>query len=60
MTRLAGILFSLVATTLMGIAFIVTLVIGQDTLQPILVALAIGFVLSVPATWLLTKKILEL
>lgn len=59
MTRLAGILFSLIATTLMGVGVVVALTIGKDTLQPILVAAAIGFVLSIPITWVIAKKITE-
>lgn len=59
MTRLAGILFSLIATTLMGVGVVVALTIGKDTLQPILVSAAIGFVLSIPITWVIAKKITE-
>ncbi|WP_226549165.1 CTP synthetase [Celeribacter naphthalenivorans] len=59
MNRLAGILFSLISTTLMGTAVVVALTMGKDTLQPILIAAAIGFVVSVPVTWVVTKKILK-
>lgn len=57
MPRLYGILFSMVATTLMGIGVVVALTTGFTTLQPILVAAAIGFVLSLPATWVLARQI---
>jgi predicted PurR-regulated permease PerM len=59
MTRLAGIMFSIISTTLMGIAIIVALVSGNDTLNPILIAAAIGFVVAIPVTWIVTKKIVE-
>jgi hypothetical protein len=59
MTRLAGILFSIISTTLMGIAIIIALVSGNDTLSPIVIAAAIGFVVAVPVTWIVTKKIVE-
>lgn len=59
MFRLASILFSMIATTLAGIAVIVTLVIGQDTLIPILIAAGVGFLLAIPATWFITMKIEE-
>lgn len=59
MTRLAGILFSIISTTLMGVAIIVALVSGNDTLTPIVIAAVIGFVLAVPVTWIVTKKIVE-
>ncbi|ALI54997.1 hypothetical protein [Celeribacter marinus] len=60
MNRLAGILFSLISTTLMGVAVVVALTIGMDTLKPILVAAAIGFVVSIPITWVISKKIVDL
>ncbi|EKE69743.1 MULTISPECIES: hypothetical protein [Roseobacteraceae] len=59
MTRLAGILFSLISTTLMGVAIVVALTIGKDTLQPILIAAAIGFVVAIPVTWIISKKLTE-
>lgn len=60
MFRLASILYSMVSATLAGIAIVVVLVIGYDTLNPILIAAAIGFVLAIPATWVLAKKIVDL
>ena len=59
MTRLAGILFSLISTTLMGIAIIAALTMGMDTLNPILIAAAIGFVAAIPVTWVVSKKIVN-
>nr|WP_319247516.1 CTP synthetase [uncultured Celeribacter sp.] len=59
MNRLAGILFSLISTTLMGTAVVVALTIGKDTLQPILVSAAIGFLIAIPVTWVIAKKITE-
>ena len=31
----------------------------NDTLNPILIAAAIGFVAAIPVTWIVTKKIVE-
>lgn len=59
MTRLMLILFSMTSTTLMGIGVIVALTIGRDTLQPILVAAAIGFVLAIPVSWMIAKRLEE-
>ncbi len=59
MFRLASILFSMVATTLAGIAVVAVLVIGYDTLTPILIAAGAGFVLALPVTWVLTKIIVD-
>ena len=57
MTRLMLILFSIISTTLMVTFIIVALTIGQDTLQPILVAAALGFVLALPVSWLVARQI---
>ncbi|WP_372604638.1 CTP synthetase [Actibacterium sp.] len=57
MLRVAMLLFSLISTTLMGSGIVVALVIGQDTLIPILIAAAIGFVLAVPVSWGIAKAI---
>ncbi|MCA0042846.1 CTP synthetase [Celeribacter litoreus] len=59
MNRLAGILFSLISTTLMGTFVVVALTMGKDTLQPILIAAAIGFVVAIPVTWFVSKRITE-
>ncbi len=60
MFRLASILYSIVSSTLAGIGIIVVLVLGYDTLNPILIAAAVGFVLAIPVTWVLAKKIATL
>lgn len=57
MTRLALVIFSIASVTLMGIAVVVALVIGQDTLVPIVVAAALGLVASVPASWMIARQI---
>lgn len=57
MTRLMLILFSMISTTMMGVAMIAALTMGYDTLNPLLIAIGIGFVLSLPATWIVAKKI---
>lgn len=57
MFRLAAILFSMTSTTVAGIAVIAVLSMGYDTLIPIVIAAAAGFVISIPATWWLTKQI---
>lgn len=59
MTRLAGILFSLIATTLAGSCIVVALTMGYDTLQPLLIAAAIGGVAAIPATYIISKAIID-
>ena len=57
MTRLTLILFSIISTSLMGTGLVVALTMGLDTLPPILVAAAIGFVLAIPVSWLVARQI---
>ena len=57
MPRLMLILFSKISTTLMGVGMIVSLVMGYDTLNPLLIAIGIGFVVSIPASWIIAKQI---
>ena len=57
MPRLMMTLFSMVSTTLMGVGVIVALTTGFVTLKPILVAAAIGFVLALPVSWLIARKL---
>ena len=57
MSRLMMMLFSMISTTLMGIGIVVALVTGYATLQPILIAAALGFVLALPATWIIGRQI---
>ncbi len=55
--RLTMILFSMISTTLMGVGIIVALTTGNDTLTPILIAAAIGFVLALPVSWLVARQL---
>lgn len=50
MFGLAGILYSLISTTLAGSAIVVSLVLGYDTLVPLLIAAGIGFAAALPAS----------
>ncbi|WP_407495406.1 CTP synthetase [Pseudooceanicola sp. MF1-13] len=57
MLRLASMLYSLIGTTLAGSLVVVALVMGQDTLRPILIAAAIGFVAAIPVAYAVAKKL---
>lgn len=57
MLRLALILHLFIGSTLAGSAVVAALTMGLDTLQPILVAAALGFVLSIPVTWMVARKL---
>ena len=57
MTRLMMIIFSLASTSLMGAFIVAALVRGMDTLQPILIAAALGFVAAIPVSWIVARQI---
>jgi predicted PurR-regulated permease PerM len=57
MTRLMMILFSMISTTLMGVGIVIALTTGYDTLQPILIAAALGFVAAWPVSWLIARQL---
>ncbi|QDC09072.1 CTP synthetase [Oceanicola sp. D3] len=57
MIRLALVLYSLIGTTLAGSCVVAALVMGQDTLWPILIAAALGAVLAVPVAFLVAKRL---
>jgi len=57
MTRLFFILLSIVLTTLSGIGIVIVLTMGLYDLRSILLAAAAGAILSLPATWLITRAI---
>ncbi|OWU85351.1 hypothetical protein ATO6_08255 [Oceanicola sp. 22II-s10i] len=59
MLRLASILYSLIGTTLAGTAVIAVLTMGYGTLGPILAGAAAGFVIALPVTWIVARRIVN-
>ncbi len=59
MKRLASILYSMIGTTLSGSFMVAALVMGYDTLYPLLVAVALGAIVAIPATYLISKAIVN-
>jgi len=57
MFRLAFTLHFVIGATLAGVGVIAALVSGQDTLQPILTGAALGYLLSFPIAWFVSKKL---
>ena len=57
MTRLMAVLFSIISTSLMGVAIIVALTTGNDTLEPIVIAAAVGFVAAIPVSWFVARQL---
>ncbi len=59
MARLAAILYSIIGTTMGGSLMVVALVMGYDTLVPILISVGAGFVLAVPVSYYVAKAMME-
>lgn len=57
MIRLAGLLYTLISTSLAGTAIIAVLVAGYDTLTPILIAADVGFIAAAPVSWMVARKL---
>lgn len=57
MTRLMMLIYSIAGASLAGTAIVVSLVMGFDTLRPILIAAALGFAAALPVSWLIARKI---
>ncbi|MBY4893011.1 CTP synthetase [Jannaschia sp. EhC01] len=57
MFKLAAILYSVVGPSLAGSAVVISLVAGYDTLVPILIASAAGFLVALPASYAVAKMI---
>ena len=57
MLSLMQIIYSMASVTLAGVAIVVSLTLGYDTLQPILIAAAAGAVAALPVSWLVTNQI---
>lgn len=59
MLRLAGMLYSLIATTLAGAGVIAVLTAGYTAVIPIVGAAALGAVSALPVSYLVAKRITE-
>jgi hypothetical protein len=59
MLRLGLILHLFIGSTIAGSAIVAVLVMRMDTLIPILIATAVGFIGSVPITYWVTKALYQ-
>jgi len=57
MLQMAAIFHIFFGSTLAGVAIIFALVMGVTTMSSILIAAAIGFVVSFPVTWMIAKMV---
>lgn len=59
MTRLFLLIFSITGVTCAGIAVVIALTIGQDTLQPIITWAAGGAIVGVAASWIIARRLID-
>ena len=57
MNRLMWVLHAVVSTTLMGIGVTAVLAANMQGWKPIVIAATIGFVVALPVSWLIARKI---
>ncbi len=60
MLKLVALIYIIAGATLAGILVLVALTMGYDTSRPIMWAAITGFVLGVPVTWAIARKLSEL
>lgn len=60
MLRLTSIMYSLVGPTIAGILITAALVMGKFDTQSMIIAAAVGFIVAVPVSWLVAKKVVDL
>ncbi|MCC5965457.1 MAG: CTP synthetase [Natronohydrobacter sp.] len=59
MPKLFPLVFSIAGVTCAGIAMVIALSLGQDTLQPILIWVAGGGIAGLLASWIIARKLAE-
>ncbi len=57
MTKIALLIYIIVAPTLAGIAMVAVLVIGADTGNPVIASVLVGALVAIPVAWLIAKKL---
>jgi len=58
MLRLTMTLYSIIATTLMGVGVIAALTLGYDTVGPLVLAAVVGLTLGVPVSWAVARALM--
>ena len=59
MFNLFSLIYTIAGATCAGIGVVIALSIGQDTLQPILIAAAAGALVGVAASWVIAGKLAQ-
>ncbi|MDO8416196.1 MAG: hypothetical protein Q7S87_08310 [Agitococcus sp.] len=57
--RLASVMFTLVSVVVIGILVTIALVAGYDKANAVMLTIALGFLLSLPLTYVVTGRLVE-
>ena len=57
--RLASVMFTLVSVVVIGILVTIALVAGYDKANAVMLTIAVGFLLSLPLTYVVTGRFIE-
>ena len=57
--RLASVMFTLVSVVVIGILVTIALVTGYDKANAVMLTIAVGFLLSLPLTYVVTGRLIE-
>ncbi|MBH1972300.1 hypothetical protein FK216_15275 [Moraxellaceae bacterium AER2_44_116] len=57
--RLASVMFTLVSVVVIGILVTIALVAGYDKANAVMLTIALGFLLSLPLTYMVTSRLVE-
>lgn len=57
--RLASVMFTLVSVVVIGILVTIALVTGYDKANAVMLTIALGFLLSLPVTYVVTGRLVE-
>lgn len=60
MLRLTSIMYALAGPTLAGILITAALVMGKFDTKSMIIAAAIGFIVAIPVSWVVAKKVADL
>ena len=60
MSKLVPLIYIVVGATLAGVFMVVALTAGFDTTQPVVYSALAGFVVGLPVTWIIAKKIADM
>ena len=58
--RLAAVMFAIIASVVIGVLFTLALLLGYNGVSAVIGAAVLGFLLALPVTYLVTKRLMSL